>query len=156
PARPRHLAVSEHHEQCVSRTRTYPASPYRTPLPLTPPADHSVCTVGFAAIGAVVSWICSMPRTFHALSKLAAFSAFFTFVSVILAAASAGAEGKHGTAGYTPDPNHVTASGPTLGGEPLVLAVPLAGTTFVSGMNAFLNISYTFIGQITLPSFIAE
>lgn len=35
-------------------------------------------------------------------------------------------------------------------------AIPIAGTTFVAGMNAFLNISYTFIGQITLPSFIAE
>jgi hypothetical protein len=34
--------------------------------------------------------------------------------------------------------------------------LPLSGTTFVAGMNAFLNISYTFIGQITLPSFIAE
>jgi hypothetical protein len=37
-----------------------------------------------------------------------------------------------------------------------VTAIPIKGTTFVAGMNAFLNISYTFIGQITLPSFIAE
>ena len=37
-----------------------------------------------------------------------------------------------------------------------VLAVPAKGTSYVNGMNAFLNISYTFIGQITLPSFIAE
>jgi hypothetical protein len=118
--------------------------------------DHSVCTVGFAAIGAVISWVCSMPRTFNALSKLAFASAFFTFISVILAAAFAGVEGKHGTNNYNPDPNHVTASGAILGGEPLVLAVPKAGTTYVAGMNAFLNISYTFIGQITLPSFIAE
>ncbi len=112
--------------------------------------DHSVCTVGFAAIGAVVSWACSMPRTFNALSKLAAVAAFTTFVGVILAAAFAGAEGKHGTAGYTLDP---TAK---MHGEPTVLIVPAAGTTFVAGMNAFLNISYTFIGQITLPSFISE
>ena len=48
-------------------------------------------------------------------------------------------------AGYTPAK-----------GDPIVTAVPVAGTTFVSGVNAFLNISYTFIGQITLPSFIAE
>ncbi len=41
-------------------------------------------------------------------------------------------------------------------GEPTVLIVATAGTTFVSGMSAFLNISYTFIGQITIPSFIAE
>ena len=96
-----------------------------------------------------------MPRTFDALSKLAALSAFFTFVSVILAASFAGAEGKHGTAGYKPEP-YVNANGVKTGGEPLVLAIPVAGTTFVAGMNAFLNISYTFIGQITLPSFIAE
>jgi hypothetical protein len=37
-----------------------------------------------------------------------------------------------------------------------VLVIPAKGTSFVKGMNAFLNISYTFIGQITLPSFIAE
>lgn len=42
------------------------------------------------------------------------------------------------------------------GGEPIVTALPVKGVTFVAGMNAFLNISYTFIGQITLPSFIAE
>lgn len=125
-------------------------------FPLTPKIGHSVCTVGFAAIGAVISWVCSMPRTFNTLSKLAAASAVFTFISVILAAAFAGAEGKHGTAGYNPDPNFINADGKNIGGEPLVLAIPLAGTTFVSGMNAFLNIAYTFIGQITLPSFIAE
>ena len=119
--------------------------------------DHAVCTVGFAAIGAVAAWVCSLPRTFDTLSKLATVSAFFTFVSVILAAAFAGAEGKHGTAGYSPTPAKSPLTGKPLPfGEPQVLVVPLAGTTFVSGMNAFLNISYTFIGQITLPSFIAE
>ena len=43
-----------------------------------------------------------------------------------------------------------------VGGEPIVTAFPVAGTTFVAAFSAFLNISYTFIGQITLPSFIAE
>lgn len=121
-------------------------------------SGHAVCTVGFAAIGAVASWLCSMPRTFDALSKLATLSAFFTFISVILAAAFAGAEGKHGTMGYTTTPSHMDpVTGKFVpGGEPLILVVPAAATTFVSGMNAFLNIGYTFIGQITLPSFIAE
>jgi amino acid permease len=104
--------------------------------------NHSVCTIGFSAIVAVISWICSLPRTFNTLSKLATFSAFFTFVSVMLAAIFAAIE------------DH-PAKYPTLG--PInVLAVPAKGTTFVAGMNAFMNISYTFIGQITLPSFIAE
>jgi hypothetical protein len=120
-------------------------------------SHHAMCTVGFAAIGAVASWLCSMPRTFSALANLATASAFFTFISVILATAFAGVEGKHGTAGYTPEPSHYDATGTLIpGGEPLVLAVPQAGTTYVAGMEAFMNIAYTFIGQITLPSFIAE
>jgi hypothetical protein len=101
-----------------------------------------------------VSFLFSLPRTFDALSKAATASAFFTFVGVLLAAIFAGVEAHPN--GYNPDPNHVTASGAILGGNPIVLAFPAAGTTFVAGMNAFLNISYTFIGQITLPSFIAE
>jgi hypothetical protein len=101
-----------------------------------------MCTIGFSAIIAVISWICSLPRTFSALARLATVSALFTFVSVLLATVFAGIEDH--PLGY-PD------SGPIN-----VLAVPLAGTTFVNGLNAFMNISYTFIGQITLPSFIAE
>lgn len=51
--------------------------------------------------------------------------------------------------------DHPAGYSPALG-DPIVKAIPVKGTTFVSGVNAFLNISYTFIGQITLPSFIAE
>lgn len=91
---------------------------------------------------AVVSFICSLPRTFSALARLATVSAFFTFISVILATIFAGIEDH--PAGY-----------PAFG-EVQVLAIPLKGTAFYVGMNAFMNISYTFIGQIALPSFIAE
>jgi len=104
--------------------------------------NHSVCTIGFSAIVAVISFFCSLPRTFDTLSKIATLSAFFTFISVLLATIFAGIE------------DH--PKGYPAKGEPIVLAVPAAGTTFVMGMNAFMNISYTFIGQITIPSFIAE
>ncbi len=111
--------------------------------------NGAVCTVGFSAIMAVISFFASLPRTFDTLSKLATLSAFFTFVSVLLAAIFAGIEAH---------PFGYNTGGPVgaLVGEPIVLIVPAKGTTFVSGMNAFLNISYTFIGQITIPSFIAE
>lgn len=104
---------------------------------------HSKCTIVFSAITGIISLVCSLPRTFSTLSKIATFSALFTFVSVLLATIFAGIE-PH-PAGYSKD-----------SGDPIVTAIPVAGTTFVSGLNAFLNISYTFIGQITLPSFIAE
>jgi hypothetical protein len=103
---------------------------------------HATCTIVFAAITAIISFVASLPRTFSTLATLATASAAFTFISVILAAAFSGVDGK--PAGY-----------PSLG-ELEVYAVPPAGTTFVMGMSAFMNISYTFIGQITLPSFIAE
>ncbi|PGH12188.1 hypothetical protein AJ80_06808 [Polytolypa hystricis UAMH7299] len=105
--------------------------------------NHSACTIIFSAVTAVISFICSLPRTFSGLSKLATLSATFTFVSVMLATIFAAIE-PH-PAGYN-----------IIEGEPIVSAFPAEGTTFVAAMGAFLNISYTFIGQITLPSFIAE
>jgi len=109
-------------------------------------SNGALCTVGFSAIMAVISFFASLPRTFDTLSKLATLSASFTFVSVLLAAIFAGIEAH---------PFGYNTTG-ALVGEPIVLVIPAKGTTFVSGMNAFLNISYTFIGQITIPSFIAE
>lgn len=101
-------------------------------------------TVTFSIVVTIICWLGSLPRTFDMMSKLGTASAFFTFISVFLAALLQGVQSK--PFGYDPL---------TLG-EPLVTAFPVKHTTFVNGMAAFLNISYTFIGQITLPSFIAE
>lgn len=107
--------------------------------------DALACqTVSIGIIVAIISWISSLPRTFDLLSKLGTGSAFFTFVSVLLAVIFAAIEShpaKYDLAGM---------------GEPIVTKFPLPGTGLVAGLNAFLNISYTFIGQITIPSFIAE
>lgn len=105
-------------------------------------SNGAVCTVVFSLIIAIVSFLFSLPRTFSALSRVATFSALFTFVSVILATIFVAIEDH--PAGY---PKH---------GELTFRAFPVPGTSFVTGLSAFLNISYTFIGQITLPSFIAE
>lgn len=105
--------------------------------------NHSACTVVFSLVVAIISLFFSLPRTFNTLSKVATLSALFTFISVMLAAIFAGIQ-LH-PAGYSPAE-----------GEPLVTAFPVPGTTFVKALCAFLNISYTFIGQITLPSFISE
>ncbi|EQL03476.1 hypothetical protein G6O67_006527 [Ophiocordyceps sinensis] len=100
-------------------------------------------TVQFSIIVTVICWLASLPRTFSMMSKLGTASALFTFISVILATVFAGIQAR--PAGFDP-----------LKGAPIVTALPVRSTTFVQGMAAFLNISYTFIGQITLPSFIAE
>ncbi|EFW13918.1 hypothetical protein D8B26_005909 [Coccidioides posadasii str. Silveira] len=116
--------------------------------------NHSRCTVAFAAVTAVISFACSLPRTFNSLAKLGGFSAFFTFLSVLLLTIFAAQQPQ--PARYNSDPDHVGPDGTKLGGEPRFSLFPAQGTTFVAAMGAFLNISYTFIGQITLPSFIAE
>jgi hypothetical protein len=100
-------------------------------------------TIEFGIIVTIICWFASLPRTFDMMAKLGTASALFTFISVIMAAAFAGVQGT--PAGYS-----------AAQGAPIVSAIPVKGTTFVNGLSAFLNISYTFIGQITLPSFIAE
>jgi len=48
-------------------------------------SNHGTCTIVFSAVMAIVSFVCSLPRTFDTLSKLATLSALFTFTSVLLA-----------------------------------------------------------------------
>lgn len=108
----------------------------------------------FAVIAAIICWFASLPRTFNALARLATVSAISTLLSILLAAIFAGIEAH--PQDYNPDPNSIIPLTGLHGGEPIVTATPVKGTTFVAGMGAFLNISYTFIGQITIPSFIAE
>ena len=119
--------------------------------------DSSVAcqTVVFGVVTTVICWVASLPRTFDMLSKLGTASAIFTFVSVVLATIFSGIEDH--PAGFRTEPGTSPKTGlPLPFGNPIVTAIPVTGTTFVAGLNAFLNISYTFIGQITLPSFIAE
>ncbi|RMJ19241.1 hypothetical protein CDV36_001056 [Fusarium kuroshium] len=112
---------------------------------MTAADDVGSCrTVMFSVIVTIICWIGSLPRTFDMMAKLGTASAFFTFISVLLAAIFAAIQ------------THPAGYDLAKLGEPIVTAVPVKGTTFVNGMSAFLNISYTFIGQITLPSFIAE
>lgn len=103
--------------------------------------NHSICSVGFTAIVAGISMIFSLPRTFSAMSWVGYFSAATMFIAVVLAMVFAGVQDH-------PD---------KFDGTPVVFrAFPAEGTSFVDGMSAFLNIVYTFVGQITYPQFISE
>jgi hypothetical protein len=123
---------------------------------MTAADDNVACrTISYSIIVMIVCWLSSLPRTFDMLSKLGVGSAIFTFLSVLLATVFAGVQAH--PKGYDPRDTYLDSTGVSrVGGNPIVTAFPLASTTFVAAMNAFLNISYTFIGQITLPSFIAE
>ncbi|KAJ7168312.1 transmembrane amino acid transporter protein-domain-containing protein [Mycena crocata] len=105
-------------------------------------SNSALCTIGFSAISALLCFVLSLPRTLNQLSGLGTFSAVTMGIAVLLAIIFAGIQSE--PFGYV------------AGEAPIVTKFPVAGTTFVTGMSAFLNISYTLIGQITIPSFIAE
>ncbi|KAJ7684567.1 transmembrane amino acid transporter protein-domain-containing protein [Mycena polygramma] len=105
-------------------------------------SNSAVCTIGFSAISAIICFVISLPRTLNTLSGMGTFSAITMGIAVLLAIIFAGIQSE--------------PFGFVDGEPPLVTKFPVAGTTFVTGMSAFLNISYTLIGQITIPSFIAE
>ncbi|KAJ7632115.1 transmembrane amino acid transporter protein-domain-containing protein [Roridomyces roridus] len=106
-------------------------------------SNSAVCTIGFSAIAAVICFIVSLPRTLNQLSGLGTFSAVTMGIAVLLAIIFSGIQDE--------------PFGFVAGEPPLVTSFPVAANLgFVSGMSAFLNISYTLIGQITIPSFIAE
>lgn len=103
--------------------------------------NHKLCSVVFSVITVIICFIFSMPRTFSGMSHLATFSAATMFIAVILCMVFAGIQDH--PAGWD--------------GTPVTYRlIPEKGTTFAAGMSAFLNIVYTFVGQITYPSFIAE
>lgn len=103
--------------------------------------DHSQCTLVFTVIFAIICFVFSLPRTFSGLSSLAIFSAVTMFLAVLLSMIFAGIEENPGGWDGTPVKWNLW---------------PVPGTTEVQGLNAALNIVYTFVGQITYPSFIAE
>jgi Na+/proline symporter len=102
----------------------------------------AACTIAFSAVSAIICFLFALPRPLSQLSGVGAFSAATMFIAVLLAVVFVGIQDHPG--GYKE------------GIEPIVTNFPLPGTTFVAGMSAFLNILYTFVGQITIPSFIAE
>ncbi|ORY77795.1 transmembrane amino acid transporter protein-domain-containing protein [Protomyces lactucae-debilis] len=105
-------------------------------------SGHTMCTIAFSGLIAIACAIATLPRTFAQISWLGWASALSILVSVICSMVFVGIQGEPN--GYTAarGPVHWSASATT--------------TDFISVFNAVLNISYTLIGQICLPSFIAD
>lgn len=102
----------------------------------------AACTIVFSVVTVVVCFFISLPRTLDQMGSLGVFSAVTMGIAILLCIIFAGVQSH--PFGFIP------------GASPIVTVIPVKGTTFVSGMSAFLNITYTLVGQIVLPSFIAE
>jgi len=95
-------------------------------------SNHAICTVAFGAILTVIYIFFTLPRTLADLSWLSVFSAVTMFISVILGMIFSGVEDH--PFGY-----------PEYGTQIISSAWAAPGTTFVAGMSAMLNITYTLM-----------
>lgn len=111
-------------------------------------SDHSICTVGFQAISAIIGIAVSLPRTLKHISFMGVFSAVCMGIAILLCLVFSGIE-PHPGAGYG-------GKYPTLGEVKTYGGLPPPTPSFVNGFNAVLNITFLWIGQILYPSFIAE
>ncbi|KAG6906480.1 hypothetical protein DXG01_013719 [Tephrocybe rancida] len=105
-------------------------------------SNSSQCTIVFAVVSGCICFFFTLPRTLSQMSYIAFFSAGTMGIAISLTMIFSGVQSH--PAGYIP------------GDEPIVTAVSIVGTTFVQGMSAFLNITFTLVGQSAVPSFIAE
>nr|ODN86026.1 hypothetical protein L203_04526 [Cryptococcus depauperatus CBS 7841] len=111
-------------------------------------SDGGACTVVFQAVTAIIGIITTIPRTLNHVSLLSIISAIAMFIAILLSLIYAGIEDAPGF-GYG-------GSYPELGPVTTSIGLPNGGPGFVNGLNAVLNITFLWIGQILYPSFIAE
>ncbi|ODV78417.1 uncharacterized protein CANTADRAFT_6809 [Suhomyces tanzawaensis NRRL Y-17324] len=105
--------------------------------------NTTICSIVFGVVTMIICFLFSLPRTFSHMSGVAYFSAITMFIAVILSMIFAGIQDH--PAGYAKlqKPVHYTVW-------------PAPDATYVQIMSAVLNIVYTFVGQITYPSFISQ
>ncbi|GAA5858325.1 hypothetical protein JCM8547_004650 [Rhodosporidiobolus lusitaniae] len=99
-------------------------------------------TLVWAIIGTIIMYIPSNLRSFNHFTPLGLIASFTMTVAAILVMVGHGVQGN--------------PTGWTEGFEITHSVWAPEGTTFVQGMNAVLNIVYTFIGHALIPSFIGD
>ncbi|RCK57959.1 N amino acid transport system protein [Candida viswanathii] len=104
--------------------------------------NKTICSIVFGVVSAIACFMFSLPRTFSHMSIVGYFSAATMFVAVILAMVFAGIQDH--PYGYEKE------------GTPVVWHAWPKNENYVNIMSAVLNIVYTFVGQITYPSFISQ
>lgn len=106
-------------------------------------SEHGTCTLVFSLIIMIVSILLTLPRKLEQLTSLGIISAVSMFISIMLVMIFTGIQGPNPDVKDFSEPVHISAFAP-------------AGTGFINGFSAFLNIVFTWIGHIMYPTFIAE
>lgn len=106
-------------------------------------SEHGTCSLVFSIVVMVVCLLMTIPRKLEHVAAMSIASAISMAIAILLSLIFQGIQGREPAVEDFTEPVRITAWAP-------------AGTTFVDGFNAFLNIVFTFIGHICYPTFIAE
>lgn len=106
-------------------------------------SDHGTCTLVFSLVIMIASILLTLPRKLEQLTILGIISAASMFIAIMLTMIFTGIQG-------APDVESMDL------GKVYITAFAPKGTSFVNGLSAFLNIVFTWVGQIMYPTFIAE
>ncbi|KAL1412489.1 hypothetical protein Q8F55_000234 [Vanrija albida] len=112
--------------------------------------DSKMCNVVFQVVSAIIGIILSLPRTLNHVSIMSVVSASCMGIAILLSLVYVGIE-PHPGQGYGKNGVY-----PGLGEVRTAAGIPGGSVSFVDGVNAMLNITFLWIGQILYPSFIAE
>ncbi|CBQ73658.1 related to neutral amino acid permease [Sporisorium reilianum SRZ2] len=106
-------------------------------------SEHGTCSLVFSLVVMVASILLTLPRKLEQLTSIGIISAVSMFISIMLVMIFTGIQGPNPDVKDFNEPVRISAFAP-------------AGTGFVNGFSAFLNIVFTWIGHIMYPTFIAE
>ncbi len=112
----------------------------------------SFCQVIFSIIAMLMGIVLSIPRTLKHVSFMSIGSSICMAIAILLFLIFAGIEAHPGM-GYA----SAGDDGKWIPSDPVrTMVVPPKGTSFVSCMNAVLNITFLWVPQILFPTFISE
>ncbi|UZJ51566.1 hypothetical protein CBS101457_000886 [Exobasidium rhododendri] len=106
-------------------------------------SEHGTCTLVFSIVIMLLCFLLTLPRKIEHVATMGIVSAISMGIAILLVLIFTGIQGREPVTIEPGKPVKITAWAPE-------------GTTFVDGFNAFLNLVFTWVGQICYPSFIAE
>ncbi|PWN86587.1 hypothetical protein FA10DRAFT_256956 [Acaromyces ingoldii] len=106
-------------------------------------SNHGTCTLVFSIVIMIACFLLTLPRKMENVAIMGIVSAISMGIALLTLLIFTGIQGKNPVIEGFDEPVRITAWAPE-------------GTTFVDGFNAFLNIVFTWVGQICYPTFIAE
>lgn len=100
-------------------------------------SNHGTCTLAFSIIIMLVCFLLTLPRKMENVAMMGIVSAISMGIAILLLLIFSGIQGRNPVDAIPGEPVRITAFAPP-------------GTTFVDGFNAFLNIVFTWVGQVSI------